>query len=278
MSRRRTKKEMQIIQDRAFEHINSVPYKVSLRWVFYRLLQDGLYGEKGDYGSLKQAAAKWRHDGTWSPDILQDETREVIHRGIYDGTSPKRAAEDIVDRIVRMARRSHFHNQENYVEIWYEARGMTGQFRHYTEGITLRPFGGDYTIGPKYQAAKEIEQRFDQFGKPVKILYFGDRDKKGDKIDFYATFGPKGLAKWCSVDFEVVRCGLTADQAIEYDLPVNPDKPGEYQWEALTDDQANEIIATAVNRYIDVSLIDKAKDEAQERLPEYIDALREYIA
>lgn len=34
------------ILDRAMVHVRSVPYIVSLRWLFYRLLQDGLYHHK----------------------------------------------------------------------------------------------------------------------------------------------------------------------------------------------------------------------------------------
>lgn len=37
------------ILDRAMEHIKSVEYKVSARWVFYRLLQEGHYSDKNDY-------------------------------------------------------------------------------------------------------------------------------------------------------------------------------------------------------------------------------------
>ena len=37
------------ILDQALAHIRSVPYDVSARWLFYRLLQDGLYRVKEDY-------------------------------------------------------------------------------------------------------------------------------------------------------------------------------------------------------------------------------------
>lgn len=240
--KRRTKAEMAAIRDRALEHIKAVPYRVSLRWVFYRLLQDGLYGAKGDYTDFKNAAASWRHSGEWPPDIIDDDQRQVIYRGRYDGRPPAQAALQMIEALEYMAQRSHFHEQPYYVEIWYEARAMTAQFKYYTKGITLRPFAGDYSIQPKYQTAKDIEDAWEQFGKPIKILYFGDRDDKGETIDYNATFGKRGLAKWCDVDFDVIRGGLTSDQALRFDLPVNPDKPTEYQWESLTDPQARELI------------------------------------
>ena len=39
--------------DRAMGYIQAVPYRVTLRWLFYRLLQDGTYSSKQDYGQLK---------------------------------------------------------------------------------------------------------------------------------------------------------------------------------------------------------------------------------
>ncbi|GAJ17797.1 unnamed protein product, partial [marine sediment metagenome] len=43
------RKEQADILDRAEEHIRSVPYRVTARWLFYRLLQDGIYHGKDAY-------------------------------------------------------------------------------------------------------------------------------------------------------------------------------------------------------------------------------------
>ena len=68
------------ILDRAYEHVNSVSYKVSLRWLFYRLLQDGIYKAKGNYNNLKGLVSKARKNffGKWRPDSLSDQTRHSI--------------------------------------------------------------------------------------------------------------------------------------------------------------------------------------------------------
>ena len=34
--------------ERALEIVNSVPYNVSTRWLFYRMLQEGCYTKKSD--------------------------------------------------------------------------------------------------------------------------------------------------------------------------------------------------------------------------------------
>lgn len=35
--------------DRAYELVESVPYKVTARWLFYRLLQESFFKHKDDY-------------------------------------------------------------------------------------------------------------------------------------------------------------------------------------------------------------------------------------
>ena len=54
--------EQAAVLDKAFELVQSVPYKVSLRWLFYRLLQEGIYQDKSGYNNLKYLAAKARKE------------------------------------------------------------------------------------------------------------------------------------------------------------------------------------------------------------------------
>jgi hypothetical protein len=274
-----TKQEILELETRAREHVESVPYAVSLRWVFYRLLQDGIYSKKGDWGRWKALASNFRHNGIWPPDFLEDSTREVVRRGIHRPYSKQEIIEGFLSVPVLTAylTDSHFTRQGSYVEIWFEARAMLGQFEQHTKGVVLRPFGGDYTIGPKYQAAKELMQNASRFGKPAKVLYFGDCDEKGRKIFKAATTGPRGLMKWCDIDVEWVWCGLTKEQAEEFDIPENPEKPGQYQWEALTDEAAREIISRGVQEHLDLSLIATMEQEAARKAKRFASELRKRL-
>jgi hypothetical protein len=56
---------------------------------------------------------------------------------------------------------------------------------------------------------------------------------------------------------------LTPGQAREYGVPEDPDKPGKFQWEALTDAAAAEIIGQAVRVNLDESLIREMEEEAE---------------
>ena len=53
----------------------------------------------------------------------------------------------------------------------------------------------------------------------------------------------------CNVEFAFKRCGLTQAQANRHGVNEKPEKPGEYQWEALSDQAAREIIAQNTTPY-----------------------------
>lgn len=272
-----TKAEIAAVKSRAREHINSVGYSVSLRWVFYRLLQDGIYNDKDDYGRLKALTERWRHFEDWPPDILADDTREAIYRAGGSSWKPEEIPEQLCESIEIYFHQSHFYEQDVYCELWYEARAMTGQFEKYTDAITLRPFAGDTSIPMKWNMAKDLEKYAEEYGKSIKILYFGDCDQKGKKIFEAATYGPRGFAKWCSVmdKVEVIHCGLTLEQVEEYGVPENPAHPGQYQWEALTDTAAKAIITEAMEKYLNLALIAEAWEAAREKAEPYIDGIYE---
>ena len=251
------------ILDRAFDLVQSVPYRVSLRWLFYRLYQDGLYTSKEDYkskfGPLLSRARHTLYKG-WRPDTVEDETREaVVMTGGYSGAEA--AFDGLGPRLFAAARVDidHFYRQRKYIELWFEARAMAGQFQHYTRDIDLVPMAGQASIPFKWNLAKRLEAAAGRYGLPIVLLYFGDEDLAGHVIGETIRLD---VARWCAVPFEFERCGLSIEQAKKYNVPESIEKKG-YQWEALDDAAAEEIITTAVEKYIDVDLIDEADEEAE---------------
>ena len=249
------------ILDRAMEHIVSVDYSVSVRWVFYRLLQEGFYSKKEDYGLFIQLTSKARHEyyQDWHPEILSDDTRAMIPfmSGAYD------EPEVDYDRLIEEVYQSEVQSRQNLTEllenyictynheidpyyyvdryyiIMFEARAMIEQFRHYTKGVDLCPFGGQPSIPYKYHIAKHLQEESAHYGIPVIVLYFGDLDEGGERI-FNA--GREDITEWCDAEIEFIRCGLNEQQVKEYGIMENPERVGQYQWEALGDEQAREII------------------------------------
>jgi len=229
---RRTTKEIAEIMKYAKELIDSLPYKVSARKIFYKLVQyRGL--QKKDYTNFKAYTSDYRKnfkDG-WHPNIMHDGVRQFYPRGF-----PKDAQPAEPDRII---------DRPCYSELWFESVGMIDQFFYYTKDyhISLLPFMGDLSIPMKWETAERLEKVHETYGKHIKILYFGDCDDKGKKIPHSAL---SDIRAWCKVGFEVVHIGLTLEQAMAYKIPKNVTKPGAYQWEGLTDAQAKEIILSGL--------------------------------
>lgn len=250
------------ILDAAWEHVQSVPYSVSARWLFYRLLQDGLYTKKGDYKSqflpLLSKARKGFYQG-WEPDTLADESRAAIVRaGGDEGVAAWLRA---VVRDGVKCELDHFFQQFVYVLIMYEARAMTRQFAFYTRRVDLYPFAGDPSIPYKWDIAKHIEGAAYRYGLPVAVLYFGDYDPKGESIGKAAM---ADIVQWSDAPFEWIRCGLNEGDGERFGIPENPEKPGQYQWEALDDATAGRLIRDSVGRYIDSDVIDAIERQEQE--------------
>ena len=253
------RKQGQKILERALEHVNSVPYKVTARWLFYRLMQEGFYKGKDDYKNrFIQLLSKVRHNyyGGWRPDTLVDDTRAAII---------KTGGHDTVDDWVKMqsgggwyCRLDHFYKQDYYVELWFEAAAMVRQFEHYTNGVALRPFQGQPSIPYKHDIAVYLGEARRQYGKEIVILYFGDYDAAGLTIQNTAEADVRG---WCSTDFELIRCGLNEGDGERLGIAENFEHPGSYQWEALDDAQAEELITTSVNKYVDKNVVLNARSE-----------------
>ncbi len=264
MPREMTERSMQILT-RGMELVNSVNYQVSARWLFYRLLQESYFSKKSDYKTkLIPLISKARKDFIfgWHPATLSDDTRQRISKtgGAEDVQQCINSLESDLKVNVNFDV-DHFYQQEQYVEIWFEAKAMSGQFRHYTNDIDLLPFGGYASIPYKYNIAQRLQEASERYGKPITVLYFGDLDYHGETI---LDASLNDIEDWCAVSFDVEWCGLTEEQAIKYNVPQNPDRPGEFQWEALSDQAAGEIITNAVAEHVDLDLIETINEHALE--------------
>lgn len=254
-------KETRAMLARAYELVQSVPYQVSARWLFYRLLQEGHYTSKSDYANkfLKAvSAARHAFYEDWRPDTLADETREAIYRGHGHNTPVdwmNGLSKDIACHLAK------WRDQDYYVELWFEARAMRDQFEYYTEHITLRPMGGQPSIPYKWDTAKFLERAAAAYHKPIVILYFGDLDNAGETISDTVE---DDVRKWCANDFQFIHCGLNEQQVLDYNVPENIEHPGAYQWEALTDDAAREIITGQVEQFVRHDAFSKMVEQEQQ--------------
>jgi hypothetical protein len=267
------------ILDAAWKFISQVPYKVTTRWLFYQLLQAGFYSSKDDYSNkcipLLSRARHSFYEG-WRPNTLVDDRRESIdHTGGYHNIQEWVKSFSEGGFICDL---DHFYRQDQYIEVWYEAEAMSRQFQHYIEKIVLRPFSGMPSISYKWTIAKDLEEKHSRYEKPIIILYFGDYDQAGLTIPETSI---ADIRKWCDVDFQVDRRGLNRGDEIRYNIPENIDKPGAYQWEALPDKAAGEIITNSIKEYIDTRHIGiSSKDgwKAARLFNDYVAGFSDYFS
>jgi hypothetical protein len=230
---------------------------------------------KQDYGKFKSWTSRARKSfyGGWAPDTLVDDTRAIEQRGVGFDTATEwfeqlKKERPYLDKI---------NDQPNVVMVWFEARAMIGQFQYYTGPyhVSLVPFGGDPSIYFKWSLAKYIEKLEEWYdGKPIMVKYFGDLDPKGLAIPESAL---KDIEAWCGADFDFERVGLKMKHVKRWHLPDNPEKPGQYQWEALPDEAAKELIVGALDPLIDLSAIKRVEDREagiHERWREALDHLK----
>lgn len=221
------------ILDWCLKRIESVPYRVTARWLFYRLVEEK-GKKKSDYKNFLQysSRARKRFYNGWMPDTLVDDTRESTERGF--------GYQDENGWLQHFKKEEAFYdkhwNQDYIVEIWFEAQAMYSQFDYYTRPyqLTLRPFRGDASIDYKWSIAQDLNY-LARYDKPIIVLYFGDYDAKGFSIPLSAL---KDIREWCDIPFEFIRCGINKDQVVDLGIVKAFDKEETYQWEALNEDNA----------------------------------------
>jgi len=261
-------RQTEIILARAWRWIQTVAYMVTARWVFYRLLQDGTYGGKEGYRHLLPILSKARKEfyGPWRPWTLADDTRAPLlmqRQGFYTVSLRGWGFKNEIEWRSKLRKElncplDRWVDQPAYTEIWFEAAAMQGQFVYYAnENIPLLAFHGDVSIPEKWRTAERLAERWLRLRKPVHIFYYGDLDPKGliipesawEDIELWTyslikAKDPTADGK-CLEDLIFTRVGINEGQEDEFNIPENPERPGTYQWEALTDDQAAKLIAKA---------------------------------
>jgi len=150
--------------------------------------------------------------------------------------------------------------QEQFGIVAFEADAMRPQFEWFAPPtFSLWPFGGDPSIEYKWRLARFIDDAGKRYGKPTTIFYFGDLDVKGIQIAEHA-FNDVWL--WCSEEFQIIRGGLNLGDEKRYNIPENFERPGQYQWVALTHEAAGDIIARTLEGFYQPGRTIELREEA----------------
>lgn len=267
--------------------VDSVPYKISLRFAFYRLWEERDYYfpdlvrkiEQGElnFGEAKEFAAercyksfsKAVHDGYFRPDTFEDQSSasRIASGGNYDNKEDwinSISAYGIRQDLEQFCELDERQDQEHQIILVFEAAAMWRQFEYYAKGypVDLWSLGGQASNPHKYGLAQRIDELGANYPDSiVTICYFGDLDYHGVQIPETAL---GDIESWATAPFESYRIGVNT-------LP-----PG--QWEAYSDQEAGEIITSAIRYFLDadkleewIRLEDESSKEVNEIIDEYFD-------
>lgn len=263
--------DAEAVLNAAMAHINTVGYKVGLRWVMYRLLQDGAIPSKDDYPRLKSLASKARKGfwGGWHPETLVDEGRHI------SPSAKPISADDMLALLPYYVRLKPdlFSGQPAVPFLIYEAATMDGQFEHFAPWADRAAFRGDASIPHKWNIAKRCDELAERYKLPVHVLYFGDYDPKGLVIPKSAM---GDIAAWVKPGTELMftRVGINEGHAERFGIPEKLEKPGTYEWEALSSEDAGSLINEALAMAVDVAEIRRRTDAAAGET----EALRDFVS
>jgi hypothetical protein len=293
----------------AMKEIKSVRYEVTSRWAFYQIVQNYGAAKVKDYSKFLKwtSKARKRYWNGWHPALLADDQRRISrHGGGYD--EPEEWVNSFLDASCTLSVQKR---QAKILIVLFEAAAMRSQFEHYLGGlrVSLAPFSGDASIRHKWEIAKFLEDRYAIYQKPIIVLYFGDWDPKGLEIPHNAMkdiwewidapelgtelhlltgkeLGVAGEAEeWRSENglFRWIRVGLFKEQidqmrAQGHRIAENPEKPGTYQWEALSDEQAAPLILESVARFWDKDVVEEVEDDESVATNEWRKRLKGYMS
>ena len=165
---------------RAREIALASAYKLTLRGLHYRLVEDPLARDLGyrnvqnDYKALSSKTAEARRDG-WFPD-LEDLTRSMLLANAFDGVK------DGLATLVDLYRRDRTEGQSHCIVIAVEKRAMGGPLEQaFGEpfGIPVIPLAGYVS----QTLADDTRDMVAKDGRPAVCLYAGDFDPSGEDIE-----------------------------------------------------------------------------------------------
>lgn len=267
--RYRPNRKTRNILDSAMGHIQSVEYRIGLRWVFYRLLQDDILTSKEDYAPLKGYAstARKRFWNGWQPDTLVDEGRRIL-----ESEEPFDRA-DVLSTLHLYAGLvpGLFDDQDATPFLIFEAATMEGQFEFFAPWADRCAFRGDASIPHKWNIAQRCNRLSRIHGKPVHILYFGDLDKKGLTIPKSAM---ADIEAWTDVEVRFTRCGISPGDAERFNIPEKSLKPGSYEWESLSHDDAGTLINESLESVVEIETIQTKLTVAENETAELQNEIR----
>jgi hypothetical protein len=259
--------------------LDSFGFPPTLRTMHYRLYSLMVIpNTQSSYTTLSDRTARARESGILPIDCFAGDTRRVI--GEFPDDFEYQEPEEYIDNLIDALKDipayyknqvSRWHNQDHHVEIWTEKKAMIRTFESIlgNREVLIVPFGGYTSITYHNDNCNRLE-RFQNAGKKVHILYFGDVDSTG--LDIERDIETK-LEQCDMDDVDFKRIALTEEQIRRFNLPTDPDAK---TLEKLNKDTRSNGFRSVHNGELFQVEIDAltayAKDEFRDMVLGYVDA------
>ncbi len=274
--RRRTKAEIQQLQERLYEILRD-DHPMTVRQVFYQMTTRGIAKTEAEYkNTVGRLLLRMRRAGEIPYSWIADNTRWMRKPQSFS------SLEEALASTARTYRRSLWDNQDVYVEIWTEKDALAGVLLEETWrwDVPLMVSRGFSSATYLYEAAQAIKAA----NKPAFLYYFGDHDPSGVHIDRAIERGLHEHAPEAEIYFK--RVAVTPEQIEDLNLPTRPTKRttkmgrsfegDSVEVDAIPSRQLRELAANCIQQHIDQAALDvlrvaeKSEREILERLTKRI--------
>lgn len=214
---RRSQAEMTDLLAAVRHQISMMDDRMTIRHLFYRLTSAGVIEKtESAYRNLCSHLTNWRKAGDIPFEAFVDSTR--WHRG----NAGFDTLEDALHECAATYRRNVWRDSNHHVELWVEkdAIGSIVTEAAYKHGVMVFVCRGFASLSSLFDASQSFKQHIRE-GRECHVLYFGDRDPSGLKIDESAEYAFRHTFD-VNVDFR--RVAVTPDQIERHQLPTRPTK------------------------------------------------------
>lgn len=270
---RRTEKEIQQLKDDLY-NILDMDHPQTVRGVFYQAVSKGIIEKtETEYKNVVvRLLGEMRKDGHLSYDWLADSTRWMRKPRTYSGLEA--AMKDSWEYY----RKSLWHDQPVYIEVWMEKEALAGVIYQETAlwDVPLMITRGYPSLSFLHTAGEAINS----IGKVTYIYYFGDYDPSGLDISRKVEEGLREYASDTVIYFE--RIAVTPQQIQDWSLPTRPTKKtdtraknfkGEsVELDAVPAKQLRKLVSECIAQHIDqetierIELAERAEKETLENI------------
>ena len=214
-------KSIEILQQA--QAILSAYHPMTVRQVYYQLVsRQVIDNTRSQYQMVSKLLVKARQEEFIPWNWIEDRLRKPRGVPMWDDLN------SFAESVLYSYRRDIWAEQPTYFEFWLEKDALSGIFED-----VLSDYGITLNVGRGYDGWSSIRNAAARFGDGdgVTVLYYGDFDPSGE--DMVRSLRERLAFFGCEP--EIIKCALTKDDVIRYNLPPDYTKKTDTRTAAFVD-------------------------------------------